>query len=480
MVGVRCFIDGAWEEGDGAAGAPVINPATGSVVADVRWASVDQVGRAASAARLAFDAGAWPRASKEDRAEALRAIAEGMDARREELIDLVVTEVGSPISFASSGQVEAAIRQFAWYADATQEMVTDEGLPERAGPPASASVVSWEPGGVAALITPFNFPLLVLAWKLGAALSAGCTAVVLPSPITPLATEAFFRIIADLDLPPGVVNLVLAGPEGGAALTLHPDVDIVSFTGSVAVGSQVMRQAAGSVKKVILELGGKSAGILLTGGDVELFASAMVSRVCRTAGQACAAITRALVPKDDYERFLSAAAVAVENVVVGDPLNPQTQMGPVITAAARARIAGYVQRAVEAGGRVIAQGTCPAQCGGFFIEPTLVDGLPHDAELCQEEIFGPVLVAMPYRDVDHAVALANGTRFGLSAAIWGPTEEALSLGRRLRDGTVSIGGGGAPRPDAPWGGFGQSGIGRERGLLGIREFMEPKHIEWAT
>jgi aldehyde dehydrogenase (NAD+) len=339
-------------------------------------------------------------------------------------------------------------------------------------------VVSFRPAGVVVGITAYNYPLMLAASKIGAAMAAGCTTVLLPSPRTPLTSLMLGEMALEAGLPPGVLNVIVGGPEVGAALTGRHDVDRVSFTGSVEVGQAIMSQCVEHVTGVVLELGGKSPDIVLP--DFELTDESVLgihARYLRNAGQGCASPTRILVHEDMHDEFLEITRRVFGMVAVGDPWDPNTIVGPLIRPEHRARVEGFVERACAAGGQVVAGGGRPDR-PGWFVNPTLVGNVGPDTEIAQEEIFGPVGVLLTYRDLDEAVAIANNSRFGLAAYVHGDEESARALAPRLRAGSVYINGGGGLRPDAPFGGWGASGIGREWGEEGIREFLEPQHIQW--
>jgi aldehyde dehydrogenase (NAD+)/betaine-aldehyde dehydrogenase len=337
-----------------------------------------------------------------------------------------------------------------------------------------------EPAGVVAAITAYNFPYSLVAFKLGAALAAGCTVVLQPSPRATFSTLALWNLIERLELPPGVVNLVLGEAEVGRRLSSHPDVDLVTFTGSAAVGELIMAQASSGLKKVILELGGKSPNILLPGTEIDTAIEPSLLRLITNAGQRCGATSRTLVPRQDFERFREGASRYLDAVAVGDPRDPATIVGPVVDRAHLDSVQRYVDRALADGAELLAGGGDPPAefPDGAFIRPMLLGGLGNESELCQEEFFGPVGALLPYDDVEEAVAIANDSQYGLNANVFGPIPEALAVARRLRSGNVTINGGGRIRPEAPWGGFGRSGVGRESGDEGFREFFEVKHIQW--
>jgi aldehyde dehydrogenase (NAD+)/betaine-aldehyde dehydrogenase len=480
-----CYIDGQWTQGTGHR-IDKLNPTTGAPLGEFTVAEVGQVDEAVSAARRAFDGGPWSSTSPEQRSHVLFQLVDLIEANRDLLCEIVVADVGTPVSLAEALQIDGALANFRWFADAA--LRGPDGWYERAmtpdvseGWPASSGVIVRDPVGVVGAITAYNFPFTLVAWKLGAALAAGCTVVLQPSPRATLSTVALWKLIEQLDLPRGVVNLVLGEEEVGRRLSSSPDVDLVTFTGSVPVGGKVMAQAAPSIKKVILELGGKSANILLPGTDVEAAMGPSITRLVSNAGQRCGATSRILVHEDQFEDFRAAARAYFDSIVVGDPRDSATLVGPLVDAAHREFVRGHVDRAVAAGAEVLAGGgpVAPELEDGFFLSPVLLAGLSNDSDFCQQEQFGPVGAVLPYADVDEAVAIANASDFGLNANVFGPTVEAVGVARRLRSGTVTVNGGGRIRADAPWGGFGHSGVGREAGDEGFREFFEAKHIQWA-
>ena len=471
---------GEWHtEADGV--IDVIDPATEAVIAHVPRCGAEQVDAAVRAARVAFDDGPWARMHPRERQRLIRRLAERLDAHREQLAMIGVLEVGSPITLSRGLHAGASIAFFEWWADMALRGPHgrwEDGLGLTPGPGSSASILFHEPLGVVASISAYNFPLMTASFKVGGALAAGCTTVLLPSPRTPLFAIAFARIAEEADLPPGVLNVVIGEQEAGQALTEHPGVDLVSFTGSVGVGRQVMMQAAGGLKKVVLELGGKSPNVLLPGCDLEAAVGPSVARFTRNSGQGCGCTTRILVHRSDYDRFLGLAGAAIDRLVVGDPWDEGTDLGPLIRRSQVESVEGYVERAVADGARIVAGGGRPDLDRGFYLNPALLDGVSNDAEVCQEELFGPVAVALPYDTVEEAVALGNQTRYGLNASVWGPTDQAMAVARQIRSGTVALNGGGAERPEAPWGGYGDSGIGHERGEAGFMEFLRVKHVQW--
>ncbi|MDI2031776.1 aldehyde dehydrogenase family protein [Saccharopolyspora sp. TS4A08] len=475
-----CYIDGKWQTGEGAE-IRSVDPSTEREIAVSPSASPAQVAAATAAARRAFDGGEWSRLGARERSDLLHRLADLMERDREELVRLTAIEVGSPLSGAEL-HVDGPIKVLRWYAETARRGPRDgweQHLPLHYDPITSSSMLLREPAGVVAAITAYNVPLVLAAWKLGPAFAAGCPAVLVPSPKAVLCTTAFVKLVEEAGFPPGAVNLVFGPPAVTEQVVGAAEVDMVSFTGSATVGSKILTLAAPSLKKVVLELGGKSPNILLPGTNVEATIKPSVLRFCRNAGQACGATTRTLVPEADFDEFVEKAASFMSGLVVGDPHNPHTMVGPLITGEHHRNVSGYLARAVEQGANVATGGGRPAGLDeGFFLEPTLLTDVDNTDEIAQEELFAPVGVVLPYREVDDAIRIANDSKYGLNANVWGPTAEAIAVARRIRSGTVTINGGGGRRDDAPWGGPGHSGIGRESGEEGFREFFEVKHVQW--
>jgi acyl-CoA reductase-like NAD-dependent aldehyde dehydrogenase len=457
----------------------VYNPATEEVLATVRGASLEQVDAAVTAAREAFPA--WSALSGEERSRHIHRLADVFEAAADRLLPSIVNEVGTPVSLASFLQVRMAVDyHLRWAADAAKVDRT-EHLGAFHDPVPTESDVVYAPVGVVAAITGYNYPLNLAVFKFGAALAAGCTVVLLPSPRTPLTTLFMGELIREAELPPGVMNVVIGGVDVGQRLSSHPGVDRVSFTGSDAVGAQIMAQAAESLTGVTLELGGKSPSIVMPDVDVSSIAVEMHLRWSRNGGQGCAALARLLVHESIYDEFLEASTPAFDQMVVGDPWDPATNIAAMIRPEHRARVLGYIDDSLNVGGRKVLEVTKPLPERGWFVNPVLLGDLRPDARAVQEEIFGPVAVLLKFRDTDDAVRLANDTPYGLAANIWSnDAAQARRIAERIRAGTVWINGGGAMRPDAPFGGFGRSGVGRELGEWGMREYLEPKHIQWRT
>jgi len=479
--GPSTYIDGRWVEGDGVA-FDTTDPSTGRVLGTIAASTVAQTDAAIASSRRAFDGGRWATLDGNARGDLIQRLVEGLDAHRDELIELVIAEVGSPLQLAQSLQVATPIENFTWFIDAARRGPRDgleEALPLHHTPVTTAGALLREPVGVISAYSAYNYPFNLLAWKIGGALASGCATVLLPSPRATLCTIAFMKIVDEAGFPPGALNMVVGGPEVGEALATSPSVDMISFTGSPQIGGHVMALGAPTIKKVVLELGGKSPNIVLPSADPDPTVAPSILRFCRNAGQGCGATTRTFVHRDSYDRYAEAMAAGMAALKVGDPRGSDIDVGPLISAEHRDRVQAYVDRAVSDGATVLTGGGRPdGLAEGFYFEPTLIGGVSNDAEIAQEELFGPVGVIQPYDDVDHVVQLANDTRFGLNANVWGRTTEAMDVARRLRSGTVTINGGGGMRPDVPWGGYGQSGVGREMGEEGFREFFEVKHVQW--
>lgn len=480
MRSLRNYIDGAWVEGKGAELISV-NPATEQPVARLAAASLDQVDAAVSAASRSFRAGVWADTAPKERAELLRALAALIEEREQELAEIVTEEVGTPISQSLALQVRGPIGIFRWYADMAER--GPRGGYEQELPPGGASgrmngFLRYEPLGVVAALTPYNFPYNMAAWKLGGALASGCSTVLLPSDKASASTETLISLITQLGLPDGVVNLVLGGGDVGAALVAHPDVALVTFTGSDAVGRKILHSAADCIKRVVLELGGKNPNVLLPGAEIDALVEATALRFASNAGQKCGSTTRIFVQTDDAERFTTALAAALAALPVTDPMQPGTVVGPLISAEHRDFVEDQIAGAVARGGVVHTGGDRPASPSGYYLNPTLISGLPNDDPINTVELFAPVAAVQVYDTVAEVVRLANDSPYGLNATVYGPFEAAVDVARRIRSGSVAINTGGGQRPDAPWGGFGLSGLGRELGEDGFASFFEVKHVQW--
>ena len=471
------YIDGAFVEGEGAAFI-VENPSDETVVAEVRGASAAQFGHAIRAARTAFDDGRWSALTMKARGEAMRRYAAALRGHADRLRELAVAEAGCPVSSTVMGAQSAGpLRMADEFIDLFLSLPEHEDNPlplhERVNPHFTVqSLKLYRPLGVVAAISAYNVPFYTALCKVVPALMAGNSVILRPNPLTPLSAMIFAQAAEEAGLPPGVLNVLLEGGlEGGQMISTDTAVDLVSFTGSCTVGAKVAEQAAPTLKRLILELGGKSAQIYLP-DSVERAGSAAFSVCTAHAGQGCVLGTRVFVPEADKARVLEAMAAAVANVRIGHARDPETQLGPVISAGQRARCEHFTQAAVAAGGRIVTGGKRPAHMDkGYYFEPTVLD-LPDNANpAAQEEIFGPVIGVIGYRDLDHAVAMANDSRFGLSGWVHGKDKvKAFETGLKIRSGAVNVNGA-LMSSYASGGGIKMSGLGRERGVEGMREFQ---------
>lgn len=448
----------------------MVNPANEVQLAVVHDSSLKQLSEAVTSARMAFET--WSRTPVNERAWYLRAIGDGLKARSDEMTHLITAEVGTPLKISSIVQVAAPSNAWHMYANLIEELELEwsEGH----------SLVTREPVGVIACITPWNFPLHQITAKVAAALAAGCTVVLKPSEVAPLNARLLADVIDEVGLPSGVFNLVFGdGSVVGEALVSHPDVDMVSFTGSRRAGSRVGAVAAGNIKRVALELGGKSAAVVLDDADMKAAARGIRNSCYLNSGQTCHAHTRMLVPREKYEEMKGLIKAAVEEFVAGDPTVITTKLGPLVSARQQEVVRDYIRKGIESGAELITGGLdVPGHLpSGFYVAPTVFGNVASDSEIAQEEIFGPVLSIILYDDEDEAVEIANGTVYGLGAGVWSADmNRAMLVAKRLRAGQVDING--APfNAAAPFGGFKESGFGREAGRYGIEEFFELRSIQ---
>jgi aldehyde dehydrogenase (NAD+) len=480
----QLYIGGEWVDGTTDDEIDVVNPATEETIARVPQASVADVDRAVDAARRAFETGPWPRMSPRERSDALLRFMQTVADRRADLVELIIAEAGSARPIAEALQFETGFRYALWFAERAASFPYLEPLPPQSGPRGlGQGVILKEPVGVVAAITPFNFPLYLNLSKVVPALAMGNAVVLKPSPYTPL--EAF--VLGDIGdaagLPPGVLNVVTGDTAAGEHLTTHPVVDMISFTGSDFVGQKIMRQASEGLKKTLLELGGKSPNIVFAGANVERFAQSAAAGFTIHAGQGCALPTRILADRSVYDEVVERMETALRKVKVGDPTDPKTMMGPLIREAQRQRVERYVAEGTAEGARLACGGARPAGLSrGFYFEPTLFADVSSAMSVAQDEIFGPVGVAIPFDGEEDAVRIANDSRYGLAASIWHPDPvRAYELAMRVQAGTISInGGGGGPNLAAPFGGYKHSGIGREYGDYGLLEYTQLKTVTWAA
>jgi aldehyde dehydrogenase (NAD+) len=476
----RMLVGGKLVPASGGATFETVDPATGEVLGVVADGTTDDLDTAIAAARRAFDETSWA-TDTGFRARCLRQLREALERQGEALRALTTAEVGAPRFLTAGPQFDLPVADLGWVADLAESYAwrRDLGVAEPMGVPSRRWVLR-EPVGVVAAITPWNFPHQINLAKLGPALAAGNTVVLKPAPDTPWCATTVGRVIAEeTDIPAGVVNIVTSSDhQVGARLTSDPRVDLVSFTGSTATGRRVMESAAATLKRVFLELGGKSALIVLDDADLAAAAAMAGFAACTHAGQGCAITTRLLLPRARFDEGVEAAAATMQALGVGDPDDPGTVCGPVISARQRDRIEGYLRLATDEGGRFACGGGRPADRDrGFWIEPTLVVGVDNQARVAQEEIFGPVLVALPHDGDDDAVRLANESPYGLSGAVHGgDPERAWAVARQVRTGTMSVNGGVWYGGDVPFGGYKQSGLGREMGREGFEEYLETKTV----
>lgn len=458
---------------------PNVNPATEQIIGQVPDANRHDVETAIGAARSAFDNLAWSQ-DHAFRAHCLRQLRDGLYAEQERLRRILIDEAGVPVALTHSIWLDTIIESVSYWADLAESYPYEVQIAARetlAGVSSRRMVVR-EPIGVVAAITPWNYPLALNVFKVAAALAAGCTVVLKPAPDTPWCGTELGRIIAErTDIPAGVVNVVTAaGPLIGEALVLDRRVDMITFTGSTAVGKRIMASAADNVTRVCLELGGKSANIVLDDADLPSLAAG-IAGVCAHAGQGCALPTRLLLPRSRYDEGLAVAQAAFESVKCGDPNDPNVIAGPVMNARQRDRILALIEQGKQESRLLVGGGTPEAMPVGYYVEPTLFCDVDPDAVIAQEEIFGPVLAVIPYTDDDHAVQIANNSLYGLSGAVHSSDiGRAMGIARRLRTGTVGINGGVWLAADTPFGGYKQSGLGRELGMDGLAEFLETKSI----
>ncbi|MFD0902971.1 aldehyde dehydrogenase [Actinomadura sediminis] len=479
----RQYIDGELGGSRGGASYPILNPATGQEIGRAPDGTAADVDAAVAAARRAFDETAWP-TDLALRIRVLRQFHRALLDNADELRALTVAEAGAPAFFVTGPQFDTPVESLEWTIDLAEGYAweTDLGVGTTMGI-RSRRTVRREPVGVVAAITPWNFPNQINLAKIGPALAAGNTVVLKPAPDTPWLAAELGRLFAEhTDVPPGVFNVVTPRDNGVAALlTTDPRVDLVSFTGSTGTGRAIAAAAAPTLKRVFLELGGKSAAIVLDDADLASAVGATAFAASVHAGQGCAITTRLLVPRARYDEAVEIAAATMGSLGAKDPLDPGTICGPVISAAQRDRVKGYLDLAAEEGGRFATGGGLAKQegelAGGFWIEPTVIAGLDNTARVAQEEIFGPVLTVIAHDGDDDAVRIANESPYGLSGSVdSGDPRRAKAVAARLRTGTVGVNGGMWFGADAPFGGYKQSGIGREMGVAGFEEYLEIKTV----
>jgi betaine-aldehyde dehydrogenase len=466
----KLYINGEWVAPHGKGTIDATCASTEEVVTRIPEGDVADVKAAVAAARSAFDD--WSTTPIATRVALLETIAAGMEARRNDVALAIATEVGMPIKMANA--IQAALPIGA--ARTCAELLKNYAFEETVG----TSLVVREAVGVVAAITPWNFPINQIMLKVAPALAAGCTVVLKPSEVAPTTAFILAEVLHEAGFPRGVFNLVTGfGPVVGEALAAHPDVDMVSFTGSTRAGRRVAEVAAQTVKRVALELGGKSPHVILEDADIEKAVKAGVNECYLNSGQACIAPSRMLAPKSKYEEVVQLARKVAESFTVGDPINGDVKLGPVISAVQRDRIRGYIRKGVEEGARLVTGGA-EAPEGlerGFYVKPTVFADVNNDMTIAREEIFGPVLTIIPFEDEEEAIRIANDTIYGLGGNVWaGTREHAIEVAKRIRTGQISVNGG-RYNPLAPFGGYKQSGLGREAGKFGLEEFLEVKSLQ---
>ncbi|MEV7073483.1 aldehyde dehydrogenase family protein [Streptomyces sp. NPDC093990] len=455
------YIDGEWRPAAGPDVIEVVNPADEQVIARVPAGTAEDVDSAVRAARTALPA--WAATAPAERAARLAALRDVLAARKDEIAETVTAELGSPLKFSQNVHAAVPVAVAASYA----ELAATYSFEEKLG----NSTVHLEPVGVVAAITPWNYPLHQIVAKVAPALAAGCTVVLKPAEDTPLVAQLFAEAVHEAGVPAGVLNLVTGlGPVAGQALAEHPDVDLVSFTGSTAVGRKIGATAGAALKKVALELGGKSANVILPSADLAKAVNVGVANVMSNSGQTCSAWTRMLVHRDQYDEAVELAATAAAKY--GE------RIGPVVNAKQQARVRGYIEKGVAEGARLVAGGPESPREQGYFVAPTVFADVTPEMTIAQEEIFGPVLSVLRYEDEEDALRIANGTVYGLAGAVWaGDEAEAVAFARRMDTGQVDINGG-RFNPLAPFGGYKQSGVGRELGPHGLAEYLQTKSLQF--
>jgi acyl-CoA reductase-like NAD-dependent aldehyde dehydrogenase len=464
------YINGEWVKSTSEDTLEVTTSGTGELYATVPAGTVEDANQAVEAAAAAFEG--WSNTSPKERGEYLLRISEKLAEASDEIALAIANEVGMPLMLAKGIQVGLPTMTFADNAQRAMDFVWEEEV--------GNSTLVREPVGVVAAITPWNYPLHQIANKVAASLAAGCTIVLKPSEVAPINAYLFADIVHEVGLPKGVFNMVTGvGPVVGEAIAAHPKTDMVSFTGSTRAGKRVMQLASERVKRVSLELGGKSANIILEGADFEKAVSDGVFKCYLNSGQTCSALTRMLVPRSRLSEVEDIAVATVAGYAPADPITGSSLLGPLVSAAQQQRVRDYINKGIDEGARIIAGGVTPPEGleKGYYIAPTVFSDVRNDMTIAQEEIFGPVLSIIPYDTEDEAVAIANDSTYGLAGGVWAESDEkAFEVARKIRTGQVEINGG-AFNVVAPFGGYKQSGVGRELGKYGFEEFLEVKAIQ---
>jgi acyl-CoA reductase-like NAD-dependent aldehyde dehydrogenase len=470
------FIGGKWTESKGGT-IERENPATGELVARAAKSTTDDADYAVEEARKAFDSGVWTSKRPSERSKVLHEMSELIRKELDSLSLLLTLENGKPLADAK-GELTNAANVIEYYSAAARQIVGK--VPRYSG--ADVSLVVHEPVGVCALIVPWNSPISLLSWKLGPALAAGCTVVIKPSGNTPGISMEFVRLISTIDsIPAGVINAVTGpGDSVGSELVKNPKVDKVSFTGSTETGRKIMEMASSNLKKINLECGGKSTDIVFDDANLDLALPGAVWSIFRSAGQSCNAGSRLLVQDTIYDSFMRKYRQAASAIKVGNGLDPKTEMGPLISEGQLKRVMGYVQSGQEEGARLSLGGNRLVDgdyAKGFFVQPTIFEGVERPMKIFQEEIFGPVVCVLPFHDEDDAIDISNDTKFGLAGDLWSRSlPRIMKVSQGIRTGTVWVNRHLNPGPEVPFGGYKQSGVGRETGMEGLMEFLQTKHI----